>query len=227
MNGDKVVTATFTRVTQYSLTTSATNGSIALNPPGGTYAAGTVVTITATPASGYVFGGWSGDLTGTTNPTTITMNGNKAVTATFTAAAPVTYEAESLTRTSSAVGTSVATDASASGGAYLQLAGTPAVGAYIELTIPNLAAAKYDVKMYYKSNNNRGVAQASIDGAHQGTACDEYASTAAYKVPCSLGSKSLAAGSHKFRFTVTGKNTASSGYTMVLDSIVLTAVGAP
>jgi uncharacterized repeat protein (TIGR02543 family) len=69
---------------QYTLTTNTVgNGSIALNPAGGTYDAGTVVTLTATPDSGWQFDGWSGDLSGSTNPTTITMNSNKSVTATF------------------------------------------------------------------------------------------------------------------------------------------------
>jgi lysyl endopeptidase len=69
---------------QYTLTTNTVGqGSITLNPPGGTYDEGTVVTLTAVPASGWQFDGWSGDLTGTTNPTTITMNSNKTVTATF------------------------------------------------------------------------------------------------------------------------------------------------
>lgn len=68
----------------YTLTT-ATNGSgtISMNPTGGTYAPGTVVTVTANPASGWQFSGWSGDLSGSTNPTTITMNSNKSITATF------------------------------------------------------------------------------------------------------------------------------------------------
>lgn len=71
--------------TNYTLTTS-TNGSgtIDLNPAGGTYASGTVVTVTANPASGWQFSGWSGDLSGSLNPTTITMNSNKSITATFT-----------------------------------------------------------------------------------------------------------------------------------------------
>jgi uncharacterized repeat protein (TIGR02543 family) len=69
---------------QYTLTTNTVgNGTVTLNPPGGTYDAGTVVTLTATPDSGWQFDGWSGDLSGSTNPTTITMNSNKSVTATF------------------------------------------------------------------------------------------------------------------------------------------------
>jgi uncharacterized repeat protein (TIGR02543 family) len=61
------------------------NGTVTLDPAGGTYDYGTVVTLTATPATGYTFTGWSGDLSGTTNPTTITMDANKTVTATFAA----------------------------------------------------------------------------------------------------------------------------------------------
>jgi uncharacterized repeat protein (TIGR02543 family) len=37
----------------------------------------------ATPASGYAFSGWSGDATGSTNPKTLTMDGNKVVKAEF------------------------------------------------------------------------------------------------------------------------------------------------
>jgi len=69
---------------QYTLTTNVVGqGSITLNPPGGVYDAGTVVTLTATPDSGWTFDNWSDDLSGSTNPTTITMNSNKTVTANF------------------------------------------------------------------------------------------------------------------------------------------------
>jgi|GEM_PF-191722 len=69
---------------QYTLTTNTVgSGSITLNPSGGTYPGGTVVTVTAVPAAGWQFDGWSGDLSGTANPTTITMNANKSVTANF------------------------------------------------------------------------------------------------------------------------------------------------
>jgi hypothetical protein len=36
------------------------------------------------PDSGWELSGWSGDLTGSANPATITMDANKTVTATFT-----------------------------------------------------------------------------------------------------------------------------------------------
>ena len=60
------------------------NGTVALDLAGPTYPSGTVVTLTANPGTGYVFDSWSGDLAGSTNPETITMDGDKTITATFT-----------------------------------------------------------------------------------------------------------------------------------------------
>jgi uncharacterized repeat protein (TIGR02543 family) len=86
------ITATFNAV--YDLTVDvAGTGTVALNPPGrasepgGTYEAGTMVTLTANPAPGHQFIEWSGDLTPQSgaNPATITMNAAKHVTATFAA----------------------------------------------------------------------------------------------------------------------------------------------
>jgi uncharacterized repeat protein (TIGR02543 family) len=48
------------------------------------YNYGTNVQLTATPAAGWTFAGWSGDVTGSTNPATINMTGNMTVYATFT-----------------------------------------------------------------------------------------------------------------------------------------------
>jgi lysophospholipase L1-like esterase len=44
-------------------------------------------------------------------------------------------------------------------------------------------------------------------------------------VACVLGSKTLTAGNHAMRFTVTGKNTSSAGFMMVIDQISLTVPG--
>jgi uncharacterized repeat protein (TIGR02543 family) len=70
-----------TPVTNYNLTVNATNGSV--SPNGGTYPENTPVSLTATPAAGYHFVNWTGDITGTSNPVTVTMNSNKTVTANF------------------------------------------------------------------------------------------------------------------------------------------------
>jgi len=83
VDGSKSVTANFS--TNYTLSASTKGkGSIELDPPGGSYAAGTVVTVTAVPGSGgFQFRGWSGDLSGSANPTTVVMNADKAISATF------------------------------------------------------------------------------------------------------------------------------------------------
>ncbi len=84
MNSSKTVTANYTQG-EYNLTiVSLTNGSIAKNPDKLTYHLGDVVTLTAAGANGWSFGNWTGDLSGTTNPTTITIAGNQSVGATFT-----------------------------------------------------------------------------------------------------------------------------------------------
>jgi uncharacterized repeat protein (TIGR02543 family) len=59
------------------------SGSVELNPPGGTYESGTAVELTADADSGWIFGGWSGDLDGCANPDTVIVNDSMTVTATF------------------------------------------------------------------------------------------------------------------------------------------------
>jgi hypothetical protein len=82
MDDDRSVSASFAPLVTLS-SSPATGGSIALDPPGGSYAQGTVVTLTATPDVGYLFAGWGGDLTGSANPTTLTLDADKSVTASF------------------------------------------------------------------------------------------------------------------------------------------------
>jgi uncharacterized protein (TIGR03437 family) len=87
---------------QFTLTTTTAGsgvGSISANPPGPSYPAGTVVTLTATPNSGSTFAGWSGACSGTGN-CTVTMNSNQSVTATFN----LTVVSETLTITTSGTG---------------------------------------------------------------------------------------------------------------------------
>jgi uncharacterized repeat protein (TIGR02543 family) len=60
------------------------DGAVQALPWSGSFAWGSVVSLEAVPAEGYEFAGWSGDLSGDENPTTITMDGDKNVAAGFT-----------------------------------------------------------------------------------------------------------------------------------------------
>jgi hypothetical protein len=60
-------------------------GNVGVNPPGALYAPGSPVQLTATHAPSWVFDHWEGSLSGTANPATLVMDGNKIVTAVFLA----------------------------------------------------------------------------------------------------------------------------------------------
>jgi len=61
------------------------SGTVTKDPVNGPYNHGSTVTLTPIAASGswYEFDSWSGDETGTDDPLTVTMDGNKNITATF------------------------------------------------------------------------------------------------------------------------------------------------
>jgi len=68
---------------EYSLTVNLVgSGSVGLNNTG-PYVYGDVVELTATANANWSFSGWSEDLSGSANPETIVMDGDKTVTATF------------------------------------------------------------------------------------------------------------------------------------------------
>jgi hypothetical protein len=87
MNWDKTVTANFIRT--HSTLTIAIHGSGNVTPEAGiyTYPVGTTANITATPASGYRFVNWTGDVSTIVNvnsaSTNITMNRDYTITANF------------------------------------------------------------------------------------------------------------------------------------------------
>jgi len=82
MDADKDVTATFELL--YQLTVNIVgNGSVTKDPDKSYYELNEVVTLTAVPDAGWGLDHWSGALSGSVNPTTITMDGDKIITATF------------------------------------------------------------------------------------------------------------------------------------------------
>ncbi len=71
-------------INTYTVTTTATsNGTISLSPNQASYNHGSTVTVTATPNSGYTFANWTGSLSGSVNPATLTMDSNKTIGAVF------------------------------------------------------------------------------------------------------------------------------------------------
>ncbi len=73
-------------VVRYTLTVSSANASMGTVSGGGTYVAGTTVTIVATPNSGYRFVRWSDNDTNATR--SVTVSANASYTATFEAVTP-------------------------------------------------------------------------------------------------------------------------------------------
>jgi hypothetical protein len=84
MNSNLIITGNFLAFPTYSLTL-VTNGqgTIGINPPGGSYLSNSVVTATATPANGWVFTGWSGGTNTNVNPLLLALNANLALTGNF------------------------------------------------------------------------------------------------------------------------------------------------
>ncbi|MCP4542038.1 MAG: hypothetical protein GY832_33345 [Chloroflexi bacterium] len=122
MDVDQAITATFDLLT-HTLTVNTAGdgtGSVDLDPTSDVYDYGTAVTLTAVPALGSYFGGWTGNLVGANNPDTLVMDGDKAVTATFSTDPPVTY-----TLTVHTIGSGTV---------------DPAGGTYISGTVLNLSA---------------------------------------------------------------------------------------
>jgi List-Bact-rpt repeat protein len=90
-----VLTADFSLLYDLPLTiTPAGGGTVTASPAGsnGYYAPGTLVTLTATPATGFTFSGYSGAIHGTNPVQTIKIGGPFAVTATFVALNSVTLQ---------------------------------------------------------------------------------------------------------------------------------------
>jgi hypothetical protein len=150
MSAAKAVTATFNVQTfaltvnkagtgSGTVTSSETPPSISCGPTcataSATYTSGTAVTLTASPASGSTFTGWSGGCAGT-GPCTVTMNAAITVTATFTRQFTLTVTVQNLVALSSGTVTSnppgincgTACSAPYNSGTAVTLTATPAFG---------------------------------------------------------------------------------------------------
>jgi len=86
MNGPRNVQAVFVRLYPLTLTTPG-GGSVTANgqtiPPATYFTNGAVVTLAATPASGWSFLGWQGDVGGTNNPLNLVISQTNNIQAAF------------------------------------------------------------------------------------------------------------------------------------------------
>ena len=84
MDSNKSVAAIFAEIPQYELTVNITGqGNVDLNPPGGIYQSGQVVTITATSAVNWHFVQWLGNAAGVNPVTQVVMDADKNVNTEF------------------------------------------------------------------------------------------------------------------------------------------------
>ncbi|HUW60188.1 MAG TPA: hypothetical protein VMZ06_04205 [Candidatus Bathyarchaeia archaeon] len=85
INANTSITAVFaTDVPTYDLKISTFGkGAVTLDPPGGTYTAGTTVTLTPTPGENWEFSHWFGGISGSANPASLIVAGDTEVTAAF------------------------------------------------------------------------------------------------------------------------------------------------
>lgn len=72
----------------FSIQITAQNGQVDRSPDQAKYEDNSIISLTATPETGYEFTGWSGDVTGSENPLQVAMTADLSVTAHFGAITP-------------------------------------------------------------------------------------------------------------------------------------------
>ena len=221
------------------------------SPAGGTYSTAQSVTISTTTSGATirytVDGSTPTSTTGTVYSSAVSISATttlKAIayksgltdstvaTATYAIGSTTVIEAESLTvAASSGQVWRTSADTNGSGGVIAFFDATAAAN-YVTLNLSIPAATTYNIKIRYKSGPTRGMfqlaASPTVGGTYTniGSAQDEYNASQLYNQLADCGSATFAtAGSYVFRFTVTGKNAASSGYGLAIDSIELTGSG--
>ena len=145
----------------YNLTVTSNptaGGSVTLAPtqPAEGYAAGTSVQLTATAAGGYSFASWSGDLSGSINPDTITMDANKTITANFTEIGVLAV----TTNAATGIGTTTATL-----NGYLTLGDAPSANVSFEWG----TSANYGTETAVQTMDATGPFTASLPGLSPST----------------------------------------------------------
>ena len=199
----------------YTLTTAVSpsgSGTLGVNPANsaglsaGTYLPSTVVTLTATPGTGYAFSSWS-SMPDSVSSSTITMNANESVTANFV---PVPYSitASGGSSQSATIGTAFSTNLQAT---VKNINGVLVPNALVTFTAPSSLASVTFPSGNTATTNSLGVASVPVKA--NSTAGGPYivtASTSSGTVTTSPGGFSLTNNPLTVKVTVGTKPTGVS-----------------
>jgi Legume lectin domain/Chitobiase/beta-hexosaminidase C-terminal domain len=186
--------------------------------PADTFTTSWTVNIPSTVGANSAFAGFTAGTGGQTATQDI-------LTWTFTSGAPGTiqYEATKIPVTGSPNARSFTWTGFPDGAG--EIADGTAAGAYLNFTVNVPAPGTYDIKAATKEFPTRGIFQLSVNGTNVGPTEDEYSTNSGGVFQeYDLGNFTFrSAGNYSFKFTVTGHNSSSSGYTLCFDYIKLTA----
>ena len=137
-----------------------------------------------------------------------------------------TFQAETLVRAATSGDPILVNSETGAGAGRYILVQSNANGDFVKLTVPNLAAGTYNVRVGVKKNNNRAIMQTlvgRVGGALGNVGGPQDLFGASAFVELNLGSWTPGTTSDKyFQFQVSGKNPASSGRFMAIDYVKLT-----
>jgi len=215
VTGGALVDANSSGDTTYTLTTSVASGSgsITRNPNQSSYASGSTVTLTAVPATGYMFTGWSGDASGTTNPLTVTMSANKNISANFAPSSGGVTRFEQSNPLLFFAGTwTTGSSTNYSGGSF---ANASQAGAKVTAVFTGTG-----ISYIARTGPSLGLAKVTLDGGTP-TYVDLYSLTTKYRVSV-WSAPALVQGTHTLVIEYNGTSGSGSGYTINLDALDIT-----
>ncbi len=203
----------------YTLTTAVTpgdSGSVLVETPdncsGSGYLSGTEVLITAVPSADYSFDHWSGDASGSSDLTAVTMDGNKSVTAHFSAATVLTV-GHSFDDNGGHIAYS-GNWGTSSGGSYfggtMHFTGEPGAS----LSFPLMGTAGNRLEIFRSTGPDRGNMQVCI-GAGVCQTFSNYSIIPLYRQPLTI----LLPNAGSFTITITNQGT--SGQYLDFDLVAL------
>ena len=136
--------------------------------------------------------------------------------------APIIYEAESMATTVSTGDSQTDVTSNYASGGSSNSATLNAVNDYVGFTATNVPAGTYNLRVRFRNSKANGIWQLATNGANTGTTTDGYDVDPNY-AEVDFGTVTYSTTANRvYRFTVAGKNTASSSYNIGIDRITLT-----